>query len=248
VTWYAQQLIADAVPGLLDELARHPTFSRGLFHVRDLAGARTTKLEVQEVMITATGSQAIEAPAERGPRLPPAGLLFVRELCDLGAADRACEWFGDDAIAWGVEERADRPALALDRAAIAARLRGEARLPPAALLGEAKRLAVAHRAAVTWFSTFFWGGTQEVALAWVFDPASELEVAYTYCDDDDRRGHGDDYSAWRLDVHGARRITQGDPLSLALVHHGLLVHLNFIPHHRSFPWETHRVPAGADSP
>jgi hypothetical protein len=241
VTWYAQQLIADAIPSLIDELRAHPTFAPGLFHVRDLAESRKVHVETVEVVITVTGSQPVQAQFERGPRLPPDGLVFVRELCELDDEDHMLEWFGDDAISWVVAPRLDLPSLALSRSVVAERVLGVESLPPETLLREAKRLSIAHRASITWYSTFFWGGTQEIALAWVFDPVSAAEVAYAFREEVDRRPGSDDERVWRIDERGERRITQGDVLSLSLLHHGLAIHHDFVPHRRSFDWDAHRI-------
>ncbi len=242
MTWYAQQLIADAVPALADDLRAQPAFARGLYHVKDLQPYRKVEREVVEVEVTADGGREVTASIEHGPRLPPAGLLFVRELCEAEKGDHASGWFGDDAISWTVADR-EGPALEIDRDRVIARLDGHYALPPAALLREAKRLSIAHGASITYFATFFWGGDQERAIGWVFDGAGG-EVVYTQVGDDDRGGPGDHVWAWRLDPRGERRITQGDVLTLALLHHGLQICHSFPPHMRGFRWDDHRQETG----
>ncbi len=253
MTWYAQQVIADAVPGLLAELRAHPVFARGLYHVQDLADRRRVDNEVVAVMLGPEGPEEMTAPIERGPRLPAAGLLFVRELCDLADENESMrEWFGDDAIAWGpmpVATAASLPALAIERAHVTSRLVSPDAAPPERLLQELARLAHAHAATITWYSTYFWGGEQEHALAYVFDPAARLEVAYTYVGENELIApSGDHRSIWRVDPYGARQIIQGDVLSLALLHHGLAIQRHFVPHESAFPWQQHRLaPAHSSS-
>lgn len=70
--------------------------------------------------------------------------------------ERMRDWFGHDALAWDVPvtDGAALPALAIEREQITSRLLSTDAAPPPRLLQELARLAHAHAAAVTWYSTY----------------------------------------------------------------------------------------------
>jgi hypothetical protein len=218
MTWYAHHIFA--APAALEQLAA--AFPGHVFHVRNLDEYKPTRHEVSALMLGANGLEPMIGSIVEGPRLPAAGLVVVRELAEPDS--HVFKRFRESAVSWyGVgEPDPDVIRVSVDEPA------------PESLLGFLRRLSRATSSVVTMFCAATWGGDLEYAHAWVFDGEWDADRVYVYEEKHQVR-------AWAT-REASRVIVDGDVLTLALLHHGVMLEAGqFELHKRAFPWDRHRV-------
>lgn len=237
MTWYAHQVFARPSAEVIGALQRLPGLRGSLYRIDHLQEYQREEQELDWVEVTPEGSVEHYRTVKRGPKVPVHGLLVVRELCAIGSG--AERWFGDDATPW--EELAlagppyRGPLADLDRLSYGAPSRLEG-TPPPGVLGAFRAVARSTRSVVSYFARSTWGGDTMYAYAWVWDGERTQDWFY-------RAGRrGDQDGALVMDRERIEFITDGDVLTLVLLHHGLLLtDRSFLPHTRDFPWPRYRL-------
>lgn len=147
VTWFANEIMARAVPSLVDEVAGLPGYIEAVHVVRNLDSHHFHDETVRH-------------------GLPPEGLLIVRPV---GEPSELEDWYDERVIPWLAPSEWNLHELAVTPEAIARLVPAAADLPPADFLRALKGLAVRHHTTVTYASFSTWGGANELEYAWVLD-------------------------------------------------------------------------------
>jgi hypothetical protein len=168
--------------------------------------------------------------------LPPEGLLVLRPVCD-ASDDAAVDWYHEPLLDWAsFPGPADHPFEA-DRARVAEATDSAIEaLPPTNMLSYLWRIAQRTQVSLLVYSCFMWGGNVESEQAWIVG-ASNLAIV--------NRVQGDSPNQVVIVQRAAPvRIAEGDVLSLALEHLGIVLPTpHFLPHTRTFPWQDYRFTA-----
>lgn len=157
MTWYANEILGIASPGLLAEVVSFPPYRDATFVVRDIAR---------------------DSEARSNRELSAPGLLIVRpvgEPLDLGS------WYDEDVIPW-----LPPPSWPLENILCTAHDASAAipdldidDLPPDVFLSALKALARRHRTAIAYAYFSTWGGSNQLEYAWVFSEDEERALFNT---------------------------------------------------------------------
>jgi hypothetical protein len=246
MTWYAQQVFATPRPDVIAALRALPGLSGHLHHVPHLNEWETSEEVVGAVLLDPDGPKEVPRTIRRGPKLPPGGLIVARELCD--PATHAAEWFGQDAVSWlplaAAGPANGEPAWSAEGDPAT----WESAAPPASALRAFQDVARSTRTVVSYFTCFMWGGDTELAAAWVWDGERDRTTFYRARLAADADGverpqfYTDVIGAVAMEGDVRRDIVGGDVLTLALIHHGLMLRDGYFElHTRGFPWEQYRM-------
>jgi hypothetical protein len=161
VTWFAEEILAPARPGVVEELSSFSGYRDAIYVIREIPP-----------------QEWWPEPIRHG--VPPEGLVFVRPVGEPGHHET---WLGP-VIPWLPPP--GRGAIAPEIAEADVRLEEVSAadvLPPHDFLAYLKHVSATHHAPVAYgfFST--WGGTNELEYAWIFSDSERLLINET-------TGHG----------------------------------------------------------
>ena len=146
MTWFANEILAPAVPGLVDEFGAFAGYREAVHVIRSLDSYRFHDDTVRH-------------------GLPPEGLLVVRPV---GEPSELQDWYDEQVIPWLAPPGWALRELALSPAQVSQVASGVEQLPPETFLQALKHLASTHGTTVAYAYFSTWGGTNELEYAWVF--------------------------------------------------------------------------------
>ncbi|MCA9094569.1 MAG: hypothetical protein KDA68_13870 [Planctomycetaceae bacterium] len=252
MTWYAQQIFAQPRRDVIAAFQAIPALANAIYHVPDFADMQTTAEVTCGGIVTEEGFEQITRTIITGPRLPPDGLLIIRELCN--PIDDDCgEWFGPDRVSWaGIGENLplpDDPLLQMESVFSDAPQWWSDAAPPIPLLVQLRHIADTTNSIVAYYACHMWGGDVECVFGWIWDGERKSSNFYRGVVSPNEQniedtGFSTDLTgAYSIDRYGRRFIAQGNVLTLLLLHFGLLLsNGDFELHHCKFPWNKYKLP------
>ena len=253
MTWYAQQVFAQPLDGVIAAFREVPRLADAIYHVPHLRDMESVE-QVQDGVTFGGGEMVpLHRPGRRGPKLPPGGLLVVRELC--GSTDDHCaEWFGGDGVCWdglgAASSASEDPLLQFKTVFADAPDWWPTVAPPVSLLLQLQSIAHGTRSVVAYYACHMWGGDVECNFAWVWDGEKRSSCFYRAIVSANKKGieatgfYTDLTGVYAVDRSGRHEILDGDVLTLVLLHFGLMLRDGYFElHTRGFPWHKYKLPS-----
>lgn len=256
MTWYAQQIFAQPRNNVIAAFQSIPSIAKAIYHIPHLRNMASEENVVDGVMFDNDEPVNLHRTVRSGPKLPPGGLLVIRELCGSGDDHDCAGWFDEDAVFWddigdGLPA-SDDPILEYDNAFANAPDWWASIAPPTAMLRQLQTLADTTKSVIAYYACHMWGGNVECVFGWVWDGHRKSSCFYrgiVASDDEGKETTGfytDLTGAFAVDRFGQRQIVDGDVLTLILLHFGLLLRDgHFDLHTRSFPWNQYKLNSSA---
>lgn len=154
MTWFANEILARAVPGLLREVTEFVGYREAVHVIRSLE------------------SHGFHDEAVRHG-LPSEGLLVVRPIGEPADLEG---WYDEPVVPWLSPPNWEPGKLCIAPSALSKFAGGIGNLPPDTFLRALSGLAARHQTTVAYGYFSMWGGTNELEYAWIFDEEETVLV------------------------------------------------------------------------